>query len=119
MSWRWVPDKARRRRLHGKLVKLSADGRTILRVLRFSTRLGGTPRSGEGQIVLDWPGWLELNDFDEDADGSIQVTVRNARWYEQWKIVFSHPDPTYRIAGQLGAVSVVLGIVSLIIAFFA
>ena len=66
ISHRWMPDKSERRRAHGKWYRIKSQGGVSYRVLRFSANLTGAPPDNTGDIVLDWPAWLELNNYAED-----------------------------------------------------
>lgn len=116
IDWRWMPDKKQRRRNHGKVFQIQSGHGTVYRVLRFSTKLKGSPTSGEGKMVIDWPGWLELSGFAEDVDGPLNLTVSRVAPWNRFMLIFSHPDPNYQLAGVLGLVSAFLGILSLVMA---
>jgi hypothetical protein len=111
-------DKSERRIGHGKWHKIMAGRRRIYRILRFSTSLSEPQDDTEGQIVLDYMGWIDLAGRLDDIPTSLALTVRKARF---WEVIFccgnSHPDPSYRLAFQLalylGLLSVLLGLLSL------
>ena len=119
VSWRWIPDQSQRRMLHGRLFKISQGKRTVYRILRFSARLTGGQSQEAGEIVVDWPAWLELNDFSEKLSDDLILKIEQAPRWELWRLAFSHPEPAYRLAGILGIVSVALGVLSLILALLA
>ncbi|MGL6335698.1 hypothetical protein ACSZMH_11360 [Aeromonas jandaei] len=115
ISHRWMPDKLKRRKYHGKWFKLSTSSGCIYRVLRFSVNLRGKSGS-QGDIVIDWPAWLDLFGREEDVNRAIEINITPAKWWEYPRLAISHPDPAMRLAGWiaisslfLGALSVVLG----------
>lgn len=116
ISHRWMPEKSERRRSSGRWFKITSSSGSIFRILRFSPNLSGTPNGDtKGDIVLDWPAWLELNGFADDLDKSVELTFSRASWWQFAKLAESHPDPTYRMAGRLAIISVVLGAESLVL----
>ena len=112
ISHRWIADKKLRRKYHGKWFKLSTESGAIFRVIRFSANLTCTP-SGPGQIVIDWPGWLDLFGREENVDGPVEISISPARWWEYPRLAISHPDPAMRLAGWISLLSLLLGIVSI------
>lgn len=111
ISYRWMPEKKSRRAAHGKWFKLSSSCGTIYRVLRFSADLRGTPGK-TGEIVIDWPAWLDFFGREEDLDGPIALKIEPARWWEYPRLAISHPDPAMRLAGWISVISLGLGVVS-------
>lgn len=116
VSHRWLTAKADRRDAHGRWYRIQCDGRTIYRAIRFSGKLKGSPKQGIGEIVIDWPGWLDLNGRAEEVDNSIELSLRRVRFYDLPRVPVHHPDPAIRVAGWLGLISVGLGILSIILA---
>jgi hypothetical protein len=115
ISHRWMPDKSDRRRAHGKWFRLKSAHGTSYRVLRFSPNLEVSPKESRGGLVLDWPAWLELNGYADDVSGPIELEITKASlWLPQ--LAASHPDPAMRLSSMLGLVSVILGILSIILA---
>ena len=112
VSWGWMPEKAARRRAHGRVFKISSGKQTVYRILRFSGNLKRDKASSSGEIVIDWPGWLELHDFSENVDPPLTLEIKDVPKWQLWRLALSHPDPTYRLAGILGLVSIGLGILS-------
>ena len=119
ISHRWMPEKRHRRLSHGRWFKIKSAEREVFRILRFSASLGGSPAKGTGEIVMDWPGWLDLFGQAEDVDGPIEVEFTEASWWQFPRLAVSHPDPTIRLSGLLGLLSVALGILSVILAVAA
>lgn len=119
ISWRWMPEKSDRRRQHGKWYRIKSTNSTVYRVLRFSTHLPGSESQEVGDIVLDWPGWLELNGFAENVDDSLELKIEPASWWVYPKCALAHPDPTHRLAAELALVSVALGAISLVLGVVA
>ncbi len=116
ISYRWMSSKKKRRISHGQWYRITSEFETIYRILRFSPNIKGGSKQGEGQIVLDWPGWIDLFGRAEDVDGTIELRIAPARWWEYPKLALAHPDPTHRLAGELGLLSVALGILSIVLA---
>lgn len=113
LSWAWMPDKQIRRRSHGRWFKITHGSRSVYRVLRFSGNLKADTKKREGTIVIDYPAWLELNDYAEDLDGPVNLTIEPVSRWRFWTMAVSHPDPVYRLAGALGLTSLGLGVLSL------
>lgn len=112
ISHRWVESKRERRYLHGKWFKLSSTYGSIYRVLRFSANLTGAPGK-QGQLVIDYPAWLDLNGRAENVSGSLEVSLAPVKWWEAPKLAVAHPDPSFRLAGWLAIISVAMGLISL------
>ena len=119
MSYRWMPEKLNRRSFHGRWFKIKSTRGEVFRILRFSADLSGGPTKGAGEIVIDWPGWLDLYGRAEDVDGSIELEFTKAKWWQFPRLAVSHPDPTIRLSGLLGLLSVGLGFLSIILAAVA
>lgn len=119
VSHRWMPEKSTRRQSHGRWFKIKSTEGEIFRILRFSVKLEGSPKSGTGEIVVDWPGWLELFGHAENVDGPIELELSEAHWWQFPRLAVSHPDPTIRLSGLLGLLSVVLGVLSVVLAVVA
>lgn len=117
ISHRWMPDKSERRHAHGKWYRLKSNYGTSYRVLRFSANLAGAPPETIGQLVLDWPAWLELNGYADDMSSQLQLEITKARFWQLPQLAASHPDPAMRLSSVLGFVSVVLGVLSIVLAF--
>lgn len=116
ISHRWMPDKSARRHAHGKWFRLKSDFGISYRVLRFSPNLPGSPANGIGDLVLDWPAWLELNGYADDVSGELELEITKARAWQIIQLATSHPDPAMRLSSALGLISVVLGILSIALA---
>ncbi|RMG99382.1 MAG: hypothetical protein D6705_03310 [Deltaproteobacteria bacterium] len=110
-----VPDKAARRRLRGRLVRIAATetGSTIHRRLAFGARLRRPDGDAPGEIGLDWDSWIELQDGQDEGDLSVEVTP--SRSLLAWAGI-GHPDPTVHAAATLGVVGLLLGALSLALA---
>jgi hypothetical protein len=104
-----LDEKDARRATHGKWVALTRGRNTIYRVVRYSVTL---PAS---DIVLDWAGWIDLQGRLADAPDQIQIAIRTPRLCEYLLIPFKHIDPGYRMSAWLGAISVGLGVLSVIL----
>jgi hypothetical protein len=98
-----------RRRTHGRWVCIRSDKGKIFRVLRYSVNL---PTS---QIVMDWAGWIDLQGRTDKESEKLPLTITTARWWQFFTIPFRHVDPAYRLSAWLGAISVGLGALSVLI----
>lgn len=116
ISSRCVSSKSERRRTHGKWFRIESAHGTSYRVLRFSPNLAAPAADHPGKLVLDWPAWLELNGYADDVSTPLQLTITKASLWHLPQVAASHPDPTVRISSELALISVVLGILSIILA---
>jgi len=116
VSHRCLPDKKTRRKAHGRWFRIKSSSGVIYRILRFSPNLR-SPGKKDGEIVLDWVGWLDLNDRDEEVSTPLDLEISEVPMWCLPFMVRAHPDPSYRLAGTLGLVSVVLGVLSVLFAF--
>ena len=101
--------------MHGCWFRIKNQEREIYRILRFSPNLQGSKKKGDGVICLDWPGWIELSNY-EETEKPLDLVLEEAGWWRFPQFVMSHPDPMFRLAGFLGLLSVALGLLSLILA---
>lgn len=116
ISHRCMPDKSERRRAHGNWFQVKSAHGTTFRVLRFSANLAGSPPNTPGDLVLDWPAWLELSGYANDVPDSLSLEITKAKlWQLPW-LAAAHPDPSMRLSSTLGLISVVLGILSIVLA---
>lgn len=118
ISHRWMPEKKDRRHAHGKWFRLSSAEGTVYRVLRFSANLQGSP-GAEGQLVIDYPGWLDLLGRTENTNVSVPIKITPVRWWHAGILAVSHPDPSVRLAGWLAVLSFGLGIVSVVLGIWS
>ena len=120
ISHNWVKNKKDRRHSHGKWFKIKSAHGTVHRILRFSVNLEGTTSTGKGTIVLDWPALLELSGYAENINSKseIELTITKVSWWQYPLMAFAHPDPTHKLAGELGLLSVVLGLFSLVLSLW-
>jgi hypothetical protein len=114
-----MPDKAQRRRSHGSWFKIESDRGTVFRILRFSVQLKGSPAIGSGQLVIDWPAWLQLHGYEDQVDSPLELKFTRVGWWAFPILAVSHPDPTIRLSGALGVLSFGLGAVSVVLAIVA
>lgn len=114
-----IPEKANRRKAHGEWFELTTDRGTIYRMIRFSPNLAKAKPDKPGVIVIDWIGWLDLHNRDEDVNGPIALTVRRVPFWKRPWAYLKHPDPAVRLSGCLGWASVILGLIALVLAFSA
>ena len=117
VSWRWMPDKTERRHAHGKWFRIKSKHGVVYRVLRFSGSLRGAPPENLGDIVIDWPAWLELNGYSDNPSGPLTLEFEKAGILHLPQLAASHPDPNARLSGILGMVSVLLGLLSIVLTF--
>ena len=103
--------KQMRRDVTYRWVTIVCGSRKIFRVLRFSVNL----RLSE--IVLDWPGWIDLQGRAADTLDTVDLEIRTPHAWEYPMIPFQHVDPGYRMSAWLGAISVGLGVLSVVLAF--
>ncbi len=116
ISHRWISEKDERRQMHGRWFRIKSPKGEIFRILRFSPNLEGSKASGEGEMIVDWPGWIELNGMEAETEKQLGLELKEAKWWNFPQLVMSHPDPVYRLSGFLGLLSVGLGLLSLILA---
>ena len=116
ISYRWIPKKSDRRKLHGKWYVIRSEYATIYRVLRFSPGLKGKTADAKGQIALDWPGWIELTDYADDVEIPLNLAFRRLPWHLQLRAALKHPDPAYRLGAWLASWSIVLALFSILLA---
>lgn len=120
ISHRYMPTKAHRRLAHGRWYQIKSENGNVFRILRFSPNLRGAPdREEPGEIVLDWPAWLDLYGRADDVDEPLELDITPVGWWAYPKMALAHPDPTVRLAGELGLLSAALGILSVVLALIA
>lgn len=95
-----------RRQTYGHWVSITCDKQTIFRVLRYSVNLPAN------QIVMDWAGWIDLQGRTDEESNELVLTIATARWWQFVTIPFRHVDPAYRLSAWLGALSILLGLLS-------
>ena len=113
--WRFFDERPERRRQHGRVWRISCGDCSIFRILRFSANL----RSAEGEcaeIAIDYLGWLDLCNREENVNGCRSLNLQPAAWYEFFFFAFKHPDLSYRLATWIATLSLFLGIISIILA---
>jgi len=64
---------------------------------------------------MDWVGWLDLCDRDDNAPESLELEITKTRWWEAPFLAVAHPDPIIRMSGLLGLLSIGLGIWSVVL----
>lgn len=96
-----------RRKSYGRWVSITCGKHRIFRVLRYSVNLPAN------QIVIDWGGWIDLQGRTDKESTSLNLQITTARWWQFFTIPFRHVDPAYRLSAWLGAISILLGILSL------
>ncbi|BDI59522.1 hypothetical protein MACH05_00820 [Qipengyuania nanhaisediminis] len=104
---------------HGEWFEVSSDRGTIYRMLRFSPNIVKGDDHKPGTMVIDWIGWIDLHNRDEDVDAPLKLTVSRVQaWKRPWAYL-KHPDPAVRLSGWLGWASVVLGLIALALSLVA
>lgn len=117
ISHRFIQGKNERRKSHGVIYKIkSKDGSVIYRTLKFSPRLKGSVNTGEGQILLDWQGWINLTDIDTEND-AIELKISKANLFGRIYHSMSHPDPIYRHSMKVARIGLYISLISLILSF--
>jgi hypothetical protein len=111
ISFHWLESKKERRIATGGWCRISVGSTRIFRVLRFNASLPCDSKKSTGGIVLDYDVWLELSGFAEVVPESLDILITKARPYEYIYCVLKHPDPSYRLSGWLGVISIVLGLI--------
>ncbi len=119
VTWRLIPDKSTRRKAHGKWHKISntENGKSEYRILRFKPTLKGSDTKEDYEIAIDWQAWVKLNDYSGDEKKTLNLKIKEIPRWQYLFMANKHPDPVYRVAGSLGLISLLLGIISLIISF--
>src|SRR5947207_13631074 len=75
-------EKSERRIGHGQWHKITGERYSIYRILRFSTSVIPPQNNTDGEIVLDYVGWIDLAGRITNIPTSMQLTVRRARFWE-------------------------------------
>ena len=108
-------DKSARRKSHGEWFSIKSDKRTIYRMLRFSVNLKGSSANGHPEMVLDWAGWIDLYDREDNVDAPLRLMVRRVPWWHAPWVYLKHPDPAVRLSVYLGWASILLGGLSILL----
>lgn len=111
-----IPAKADRRIAHGEWFEISSGRAKIYRLLRFSPNVKKGGAATNGEIVIDWIGWIDLYVRDEEVAGPILLKLRRVPWWKRPWVYLKHPDPAVRLSGWLGWASVILGVIALLLA---
>lgn len=114
-----ISNKSIRRKSHGEWFTIKSEhNKKIHRILRFSPNLkASSEEEGKSCIVIDWMGWLELGDFPEDVPESMVIEISKTPFFKQFFIGLKHPDPSQRIPSIISLISLVLGVLSMVLAF--
>ena len=83
-------------------------------MLRFSPNIPKGKPGSPGIVVLDWIGWIDLHNRDEDVGGSLLLRMRRVPWWKRPWVYLKHPDPAVRLSGWLGWASLILGFAALL-----
>ena len=106
-----LAEQSKRREVTYRWAAIISGQSKIYRVLRFSVNLPSK------EIVLDWPGWIDLQGRTADIEDEVSLQIRTPYPWEYFFIPFKHVDPGYRLSAWLGAISVGLGVLSVGLAF--
>lgn len=120
ISHRLIGDTKDVRQHYGKWHTIKNEkNRRIYRILRFSPTLRGSKRNDNlKEIALDWIGWIDLCDRDEDVDIELKLKIsKSTFWQRIFCVGFKHPEPAYRLAHLLAIVSIGLGLLAILFAF--
>lgn len=101
--------KLERRKTHGHWVAITSGQNRIYRIIRYSVNLEAD------KIVMDWAGWIDLQGRTDDEADTLDLVITKATWCQLAVIPFKHIDPGYRLSAWLGAISVGLGLLSVIL----
>jgi hypothetical protein len=118
LSHRWLEDKQQRRKLHGTWFRITCEGRRCYRAFKMVASLKGSAGADAGDICVDWSAWLSLDGYNEKPRDELYLEIEPASWVDIPAIALSHPDPAHRVAAKFAILSVGLGILSLVVAFF-
>lgn len=109
----FISDKIKRRKSYGKWFKIQSDKRIIYRQLKFDPTLKGTGDNPE--INLDWDGFIKLHDYEVNSNAKeITCQIKRANYFEILFANLNHPNQGLRAAFELGIISLILSIFSLI-----
>jgi hypothetical protein len=106
-----LDDQDKRREVTYRWAVILCGKQKIFRVIRFGASLASN------EIVLDWPGWIDLQGRRAKILDSVQLEIRTPHLLEYLCIPFAHVDPGYRLSAWLGAISIGLGALSVVLAF--
>lgn len=121
VSNHWIDKKKDQRNLYGKWCRIKdlETGKIVYRIIRFSPQLKKNSDENTGEIILDWAARVELDKFDGNEDRDYYLEIIRANCLQAIKAAWIHPDPNqklfFRIGVSLGAISVLLGILSIIL----
>lgn len=113
----WVSEHDRAA-LRGKWYKISCGGNHCYRSLSMDPTLKGSQKTGEGQINIDWDGWLALHGYQKPHEEPLELTIEPANRFQLLTVGHSHPDPGIRAAAIVASVSLGLGFLALVISVF-
>ncbi len=109
----FINDKLQRRKSYGKWFKIQSNERIIYRQLKFDPTLKGVGDNPE--INLDWDGFIKLHNYDVDSNTrEITCQIKKANYVEIIIANLKHPNQGLRAAFQLGIISLILSIISLV-----
>ena len=116
ISHRWFEDKQSRRDAYGTIYKIKTKSGTIYRSLKFSPRLKGSAKSGSGQILLDWQGWINLCELDTEKS-EVELKITKANMLERVYHSMTHPEPAYRHSMAVARIGLYISLISLVLSF--
>lgn len=112
LSYRWVQQTKARRVAHGGCYRITSKYGSVYRILRFDIDLRYNNAQKVGDMVIDWPAWLELCDRAERVPDDLELTIKPVRGLAFLRFALKHPDPAYRLASNIAVFSLGLGLIS-------
>lgn len=104
--------------IRNRWYRLHSNCGTIYRVLRFSPLLNSGIQPEEGEIALDWDGYLELWGQQEKTQPK-ELIITHVSPLQAVACAWLYPDPAIRIGLQvaivLGGASVVISIIGFLL----
>lgn len=89
----------------GRIYKFAVEGASAHFILR------GTGPENDGKMLIDEAARSKLN---LAAGSEVAIRISEAGWLGELAWMWSATDPTYRIAGRLGVLSFLLGLIATI-----
>jgi hypothetical protein len=103
----------RRRKATGKWYRISSEHQSIYRYMRFN------PNLSSSDIMIDWDGWILLNNYGKKFEDSIELTIRKIKLHEALPAVWNMSSPSARLTTRTALfftfVGLVLGLVGYIL----
>lgn len=117
LPFRMMPDIKDRRKFHGRWFLIECGNIKIYRVLRFAGNLKGTVRNDDTkEILLDWIGWIDLCNRDEEVDVELKLKISPISFWKYISAGLHHPEPSFKLSVILACISLFLGLLSVLLA---